>query len=262
MWQLVVFLMYCRLYLSLAFAKGTTAVMKKVAIAIAFCFVLHVAGGVCHGQLVFPLIDNIRSVTIIKISNTGLTPVVLDADLVSRDSTGAERRDNFSIRLTPKETFVWLTNKPYAAPWSANHIQGYENRQGFLIVAGPDSLIGSATLISKTDGTAFSYQPGASDWFSGLAGIPGALNGTLTLASLQDVEFSINLYCRNEYEMPFSRHLRHRGFRQYDLITDLELDVANTITLGFWCMISSAEPFWAVFHEGLAAVFGWGSAGF
>ncbi len=254
--------MYCRLKLSLAFVKGSNVVMKKFALAIAFCLVLHVAGGVCHGQLVFPLIDNIRSVTIIKISNTGLTPVVLDADLVSRDSTGAERRDAFSIRLTPHETFVWLTNKPYAAPWSANQIQGYDNRQGFLIVAGPDSLIGSATLISKTDASAFSYQPGASDTFSGLAGIPGALNGTLTLASLEDTEFSINLYCRNEHEMPFSRHLRHRSFRQYDLINDLELDVANTFTLGFWCVISSPETVWAVFHEGLAGVFGWGSAGF
>ncbi len=236
--------------------------MKKFNITATLCLTLHLLAGFCHGALVFPLIDNVRSLTIIRISNTGLTPVVLDADLISRDSTGVERRDAFSIRLTPKETFVWLTNKPYTMPWSANRIQGYDNRQGFLILSGADGLIGSATLISKTDATAFSYQPGLRDTFSGLAGIPGAIDGTLTLASLEDEAFSVHLYCWNEFEMPFSRHLRHRGFGQYDLMTDLNLDIARTFTLGFWCVLSSARPVWVVFHQDLAGVFGWGGAGF
>ncbi len=236
--------------------------MRKFSTAATFCLMLHLSSGLCHGDLVFPLIDNVHSVTIIRISNTGMTPVVLDADLVSRDSTGAERRNDFSIRLTPNETFVWLTSKPYATPWSANRIQGYDNQQGFLVVSGPDSLIGSATLISKTDATAFSYQPGGRHAFSGLAAIPGVLNGTLTLASREDVTFSIHLYCWNEHEMPFSRHLYHQGFGQYDLTNDLSLDVASTFTLGFWCTLSSARPVWVVFQQGLAGLFGWGGTGF
>ncbi len=115
--------------------------------------------------------------------------------------------------------------------------------------------------------------------FEGLAEVHGAIYGTLAVASpgrgicgddvnvctsdydfilSQQPEFDINIYCWNEVETKFSRHLHFKDFERYDLTRDLQLDVGSIFTLGFHCATTSTHPLWAVFHQNLAGVFGWG----
>ncbi len=101
--------------------------------------------------------------------------------------------------------------------------------------------------------------------FEGLAEIPGAISGTLAVASpgVDFVEskqpaFDINVYCWNEVETKFSRHLKFKDFAQYDLTKDLQLDIYSIFTLGWQCATTSTEPLWAVLHQNLGTVFGWG----
>jgi hypothetical protein len=127
--------------------------------------------------------------------------------------------------------------------------------------------------------------------FQGLAEVHGSIYGTLAVASpglavYEDVvcpptaadcdewsvlvesdydfilseqpDFDINVFCWNEVETKFSRHLKFKDFEQYDLTKDLQLDIASIFTLGFHCATTSTHPLWAVFHQNLGQVFGWG----
>ncbi len=102
--------------------------------------------------------------------------------------------------------------------------------------------------------------------FEGLAEVKGSIYGTLAVASPGDIdfinsvqpEFDINIYCWNEVESKFSRHLHFKDFEQYDLTKDLQLDIHSIFTLGFHCATTATEPLWAVFHQNLGTVFGFG----
>ncbi len=101
--------------------------------------------------------------------------------------------------------------------------------------------------------------------FEGLAEIPGMLYGTLAVASpgldfvdSEQPEFDINVYCWNEVETKFSRHLKFKDFAQYDLTKDLQLDIHSIFTLGWQCTTTTTHPLWAVLHQSLGTVFGWG----
>jgi hypothetical protein len=101
--------------------------------------------------------------------------------------------------------------------------------------------------------------------FEGLAEVPGAIGGTLVVANpgidfvhSKQPEFDINVYCWNEVETKFSRHLKYKDFEQYDLTKDLQLEFSKIFTLGFQCATTSTHALWAVFKQDLGRIFGWG----
>ncbi len=161
------------------------------------------------------------------------------------------------------------------------------------IEVSDDYLKGDATLVNPHTGTAFSYnaiphqRPGRENkgcgprvlcldgdeytmatrqvMFEGLAEVPCCIGGILAVASpgidfieSEQPEFDINVYCWNEVETKFSRHLEFKDFEQYDLTNDLQLDLAKIFTLGFHCATTSPKPLWAVFHQCLGGIYGWG----
>ncbi len=125
------------------------------------------------------------------------------------------------------------------------------------------------------DGLEYSAAP-SQIMFEGLAEVTGSIYGTLAVASpgskdgikpgvsdydfveSRQPDFDINVYCWNEVETKFSRHLEFKDFEQYDLTDDLQLDIASIFTLGFHCATTSTHPLWAVFHQNLGRVFAWG----
>ncbi len=84
----------------------------------------------------------------------------------------------------------------------------------------------------------------------------GVVDGTLAVAALdldliwsEQPEFDINVFCWNEDEVKFSRHLHYKDFAQYDLTTDLQLDLGSIFTEGFQCVTSCPNPLWAIFYQ-------------
>ncbi len=84
----------------------------------------------------------------------------------------------------------------------------------------------------------------------------GVVDGTLAVANLDldliwsiQPEFDINVYCWNEDEVKFSRHLHYKDFAQYDLTDDLQLDIRSIFTPGFQCATTSTNPLWAIFYQ-------------
>ncbi len=211
-----------------------------------------------------------------------------------------DRKTDFTVSLTPKEKFVWMTSKPYNQ--RGNQIQAYNGETGYMfcwainneydqLEIAYDRLKGDATVLSGT-GSAFNYNAIPSQtldpanfipdktlhldgveytagpgqiMFEGLAGIPGAIQGTLAVAnpgidfvrSIQP-EFNINLTCWNEVESKFSRHVHFKDFEQYDLIKDLELEISKIFTLGWHCAATSTHAMWAALHQNLTPLFQWG----
>jgi cysteine-rich repeat protein len=210
-----------------------------------------------------------------------------------------DRKTDFTISLTPKEKFVWMTSKPYNQ--RGNQIQAYNGETGYMfcwaindeydqLEIDYDHLKGDATVLSGT-GSAFNYNaipslalnvladktlhldgveytagPGQI-MFEGLAGFPGAIQGTLAVAnpgidfvrSIQP-EFNINLTCWNEVESKFSRHVHFKDFEQYGLIKDLQLEISKIFTLGWHCAATSTHAMWAVLHQNLTPIFQWGDS--
>ncbi len=249
--------------------------------------------------LAFPLVDNINFSTIINIANTCNTDEVLECYIITHGPGGAiDEKKDFVIEFTGKEAFVWMTTNSYNQ--RGNQIQGFNGRKGYMfcfmiddkysqLEEGGDCFKGDAVLLSPT-GSAFSYnaiphqglavvgdrvlnldgveysEATSQVMFEGLAEIPGAIGGTLAVASPGDIdfinseqpEFDINVYCWNEVETKMSRHLPFKDFAQYDLTKDLQLDINQVFTLGWHCATTATQPLWAVFHQNLAGVFGWG----
>ncbi len=84
----------------------------------------------------------------------------------------------------------------------------------------------------------------------------GVVDGVLVVANLdidfiwsKQSEFDINVFCWNEDETKFSRHLHFKDFAQYDLTDDLQLDIDSIFTEGFHCATSTTHPLWAVFYQ-------------
>ncbi len=128
---------------------------------------------------------------------------------------------------------------------------------------GSDAGMNSDRVL-QLDGREYTTAP-SQIMFEGLAEVEGAIYGTLAVASpgvdlvaSEQPEFDINVYCWNEVETKFSRHLEFKDFEQYDLTDDLQLDIASIFTLGFHCATTSTNPLWAVFHQNLGRVFAWG----
>ncbi len=129
--------------------------------------------------------------------------------------------------------------------------------------------------ILSLNGDEYSAAP-SQIMFEGLAEVQGSIYGTLAVASpgsavggpgetsdydfilSRQPDFDINVYCWNEVETKFSRHLEFKDFEQYDLTKDLQLDIGSIFTLGFHCATTSTHPLWAVFHQNLGRVFAWG----
>ncbi len=215
-----------------------------------------------------------------------------DCTLVCED-----RKTDFTISLTPKEKFVWMTSKPYNQ--RGNQIQAYNGQTGYLfcwairdkyaqLEIDYDQLKGDATVISAT-GSAFNYNAIPSQalavipdkrlhldgveysagpsqiMLEGLAGIPGTIEGTLAVVnpgidlvrSIQP-EFNINVTCWNEMESKFSRHLHFKDFEQYDQIKKLQLELSKIFTLGWHCAANSTHAMWAVLHQNFTPLFQWG----
>ena len=86
--------------------------------------------------LVYPLIDNINYKTIIKISNTGISNIVLECSMVTKGAGEViDRKDGFIIKMTPKEEFWWKTDKYYYytnVNGDTVGIQGFDARQGYM----------------------------------------------------------------------------------------------------------------------------------
>ncbi len=249
--------------------------------------------------LAYPLIDNIHGITIVNIANVCSYDIVLECYMITHGEDGTiDEKKDFVIEMTGKEKFLWVTNNAYEK--GSNQLQGFDNRKGYMFCfmiddkysqkeVGGDCIKGDATLIGPT-GAAFNYNAiphqglnvvgnrvlnldggeystvTSQVMFEGLAEVPGAIHGTLAVASPQDLdfynstqpEFDINIYCWNEVESKFSRHLPFKDFAQYDLTKHLQLDLDKIFTLGWHCATTSTAPLWAVFHQTLAGVFGWG----
>jgi hypothetical protein len=150
-------------------------------------------------------------------------------------------------------TFLSLAN---ARAFNYNAIAHQRQPSNFNALA-PDKVL-------ALDG--HEYTMGTSQiMFEGLAEVHGVLGGTLVVANpgidfvnSKQPEFDINVYCWNEVETKFSRHLKYKDFEQYDLTRDLQLDISKIFTLGFQCATTSTHALWAVFQQDLGRVFGWG----
>ncbi len=250
--------------------------------------------------LVFPLIDNLSGVTIVTIANTGGSDALAKCYMVTRGPDGGiDEKQNFLLRLTPKENITWNTAAPYVA--RDTRIPQFALRQGYLFCWAVDDeatqleidydfLTGTARVIDVNTASSFGYTAIPSQMilpaqdrildldsleytmgpsqimFEGLAAIPGAITGRLSVAnpgidfvdSIQP-EFDINIACWDESEYEYSRHLNFKDFEHYDMTADLKLDLGSIFTLGWHCTTTTSDhALWAVFDEDLAGVFRWG----
>jgi uncharacterized repeat protein (TIGR01451 family) len=250
--------------------------------------------------LVFPLIDNISGATIVTISNTGKSDALAKCYMVTRGPGGGiDEKQNFLLRLTPKENITWNTAGPYDLRDS--RIPEFPQRQGYMFCWAIDDastqleidydfLVGKARVINLTSVSSFGYNAIPSQMilplqdrildldsleytmgpsqimFEGLAALPGSIAGRLAVAnpgidfveSIQP-EFNINIACWDETEFEFSRHLHFKDFEHYDLTDDLRLNIGSIFTLGWHCTTNTSDhALWAVFHQDLAGIFGWG----
>jgi hypothetical protein len=213
------------------------------------------------------------------------------------DGTIDEKKD-FVVKLTGKEKFVWMSSQPYnqrgnqiqgfAGRKGYMFCYAIDNVHDQLEI-GYDFLKGDATLLNPHMGVAFNYnaiphQTGevlgdrilrldgneytmatSQIMFEGLAEVPCCIGGILAVASpgidfvdSMQPEFDINLFCWNEVETKFSRHVPFKDFAQYDLTRDLQLDIRSLFMLGWHCATTSTNPLWAVFHQSLGGIYGWG----
>jgi hypothetical protein len=285
--------------------------MRKLIFALVLCMIVGLSAAPSQAQLntlnepgsllAYPLIDNIQGVTLVNITNWGSVDAILECYMITHGIDGTiDDKQDFVIKLTPKEQFVWMTNQPYNQ--RGNQIRDFANRKGYLFCfainnvhehaeIAYDKLKGDATVLDLGNARAFNYmaiahQAGTGGpngdrtlnldgteytmatsqiMFEGLAGLSGSIHGTLAVAS-PDIDFinsiqpafDIHLFCWNEVETQFSRHLTFKDFEQYDLTQDLQLDIYSIFTLGWHCATTATKPLWAVFRQDLGTVFGWG----
>ncbi len=169
--------------------------------------------------LAYPLIDNIYGATIVNIANWGSVDAILECYMITHGIDGTiDDKQDFVIKLTPKEQFVWITTQAYNQ--RGNQIRDFANRKGYLFCFAIDNvydqreiaydkLKGDATLLDLGNARAFNYMAIAHQvgtvgpngdrilnldgseytmvssqiMFEGLAEFPGSIHGTLAVAS-------------------------------------------------------------------------------
>jgi hypothetical protein len=186
-----------------------------------------------------------------------------DADGITTQIQGFAGRKGFM--------FVWAVDSEKTAieidwDWLKGDAKIYRPPRAFQYNAIPHqalAIVGDRVL--NLDGVEYSAATSqvmcegfAENWVPGLGGTLAVANLDIDFIHSIQPDFDINILVWNQNEVPQDRHLHFSQFQQYDLTTDLQLDIHQIFTPKWHFATTSTNPLWVVFFQWLDGMM-WGS---